>query len=88
VDSFILHRIEIFLSNGMETMSNSGRDYWAIWKQFVPQGVMLEDVLPPALGQSWRRCVAQGLDPYGASSSEGEDIRGILLLAIFMHAGV
>ncbi len=30
-------------------MSNSGRDYWAIWKQFVlqgvMQGVMQEDVL-------------------------------------------
>ena len=58
------------------TVSNSGRDYWAIWKQFVLQGVMQEDVLPPALVQSWRRCAAQGLDPYGASSSIGrEDMR-------------
>jgi transcriptional regulator of acetoin/glycerol metabolism len=40
------------------------RDYWAIWKQFVLQGVMQEDALLPAVAQAWRRCAASGLDPY------------------------
>ena len=39
-------------------------DYWSVWKQFVVHGVMQEDVLPPALMQSWHRCVSLGLDPY------------------------
>jgi transcriptional regulator of acetoin/glycerol metabolism len=43
-------------------------DYWSVWKQFVLHGVMQEDVLPPAVLQSWRRCAALGLDPYGKSS--------------------
>src|SRR5438132_2402366 len=40
-------------------------DYWSVWKQFVLHGVMQEDMLPPSLVQSWRRCAALGLDPYG-----------------------
>src|SRR5579859_5548959 len=40
------------------------RDYWSIWKQFVLQGVMLDETLPPALVKSWKRCAALGLDPY------------------------
>ncbi len=46
-------------------MQSTVCDYWSIWKQFVLQGVMQEDVLPPPLTQSWRRCAALGLDPYG-----------------------
>jgi sigma-54 dependent transcriptional regulator, acetoin dehydrogenase operon transcriptional activator AcoR len=40
-------------------------DYWSVWKQFVLHGVMREDILPPSLVQSWRRCAALGLDPHG-----------------------
>ena len=45
-------------------MQGMTHDYWAAWKQFVLHGVMQEDVLPPALMQSWRRCAALGLGPY------------------------
>jgi len=45
-------------------MQSIVQDYWSVWKQFVLHGVMQEDVLPPALMQSWRRCAALGLDPY------------------------
>ena len=41
------------------------RDYWSVWKQFVLHGVMQDGALPPALIQSWKRCAALGLDPYG-----------------------
>lgn len=51
-------------------MQSIARDYWSIWKQFVLHGVMQEDVLPPALVQSWRRCAGLGLDPYGEVVSE------------------
>src|SRR5437868_4341226 len=50
---------------GAEIMQSTARDYWTIWKQFVLQGMTQEDVLPSALMQSWRRCAAGGLDPYG-----------------------
>src|SRR5215471_18788513 len=46
------------------------RDYWSVWKQFVLHGVTQEDILPPSLMQSWRRCAAQGLDPYGETGPE------------------
>jgi sigma-54 dependent transcriptional regulator, acetoin dehydrogenase operon transcriptional activator AcoR len=46
-------------------MQSTARDYWTVWKQFVLHGITQEDVLPPALMQSWRRCAASGLDPYG-----------------------
>ncbi|HEU0001473.1 MAG TPA: sigma 54-interacting transcriptional regulator [Ktedonobacteraceae bacterium] len=46
------------------------RDYWSIWKQFVLHGVMQDEVLPPALIQSWKRCAALGLDPYGDTAFE------------------
>src|SRR5712691_5703637 len=46
-------------------MADVMQNHWAIWKQFVLQGVMQEDILPPALVQSWRRCATLGLDPYG-----------------------
>ena len=46
-------------------MQGTVHDYWSVWKQFVLHGVMQEDVLPPALMQSWRLCVSLGLDPYG-----------------------
>ena len=45
-------------------MQSTVPDYWSFWKQFVLQGVTPEDVLPPAIMQSWRRCAALGLDPY------------------------
>src|ERR1700694_5120510 len=44
------------------------RDYWSVWKQFVLHGVMQDEVIPPALLQSWKRCAALGLDPYGETS--------------------
>ena len=50
-------------------MQSTLRDYWSVWKQFVLHGVMQEDILPPALMQSWRRCAARGLDPYSARES-------------------
>lgn len=46
------------------------RDYWSVWKQFVLHGVMQDEALPPALIQSWKRCAALGLDPYGDVNSE------------------
>ena len=46
------------------------RDYWSVWKQFVLHGVMQDGVLPPALIQSWKRCAALGLDPYGDMALE------------------
>src|ERR1700730_5126497 len=46
------------------------RDYWSVWKQFVLHGVMQEGALPPALIQSWKRCAALGLDPYGDTARE------------------
>jgi transcriptional regulator of acetoin/glycerol metabolism len=51
-------------------MASIVRDYWTIWKQFVLQGVTHEDALPLALMQSWRRCAASGLDPYGEVACE------------------
>ncbi len=45
-------------------MQSTVPDYWSFWKQFVLQGVTQEDLLPPAIMQSWRRCAALGLDPY------------------------
>ncbi len=51
-----------------EGMQRIARDYWSVWKQFVLHGVMQEDVLPPAVMQSWKRCAALGIDPYGESS--------------------
>lgn len=53
-------------------MQSVARDYWSAWKQFVLQGVMQEDVLPPALMLSWRRCAALGLDPYIDSIQDEE----------------
>lgn len=46
-------------------MLSSVQDYRAIWEQFVLQGRLREELLPPALAQSWRRCAALGLDPCG-----------------------
>jgi transcriptional regulator of acetoin/glycerol metabolism len=51
-------------------MQSTAQDYWSIWQQYVLQGVMREDILPPALMQSWRRCTTLGLDPYGKPGSE------------------
>jgi len=53
-------------------MQGTTREYWSIWKQFVLQGVMQEDLLPPSLVQSWRRCAALGLDPYGSVETNGD----------------
>src|SRR5258708_39240018 len=53
-----------------QTMQSIVRDYLAVWKQCVLHGVTQGDILPPALMQSWRRCVAQGLDPYGETGPE------------------
>ncbi|GAC1304024.1 MAG: sigma-54-dependent Fis family transcriptional regulator [Ktedonobacteraceae bacterium] len=65
-------------------MQDTMRDYWAIWKQFVLQGVMQEDALPPSLVQSWRRCAASGLDPYGSSSpNRREDARATTDAGLF-----
>jgi transcriptional regulator of acetoin/glycerol metabolism len=53
-------------------MQSVARDYWSAWKQFVLQGVTQEELLPPALMQSWRRCAALGLDPYSDSTRDEE----------------
>jgi transcriptional regulator with PAS, ATPase and Fis domain len=53
-------------------MQGMTHDYWAAWKQFVLHGVMQEDVLPPALMQSWRRCAALGLGPYSDRGLEDD----------------
>jgi len=53
-----------------KTMQSTLRDYWSIWKQFVLHGVTQEDMLPPALMQSWRCCVELGLDPYSEIVSQ------------------
>jgi sigma-54 dependent transcriptional regulator, acetoin dehydrogenase operon transcriptional activator AcoR len=45
-------------------MQSSAHDYWSVWKEFTLYNVMQEEILPPAVLQSWRRCVALGLDPY------------------------
>lgn len=47
-------------------------DYWSVWKQFVLHGVMQEDILPPAVMLSWRRCAALGLDPYSERGAEDD----------------
>ena len=70
------------IQRGKETMPDVMRDYWAIWKQFVLQGVMQEDALPPSLVQAWRRCAALGLDPYGSPTfALGENINVVTSLA-------
>src|SRR5579859_8242947 len=51
-------------------MQMRGRDYWSVWKQFVLHGVMQDEALPPALLQSWKRCAALGLDPYGETPAD------------------
>ncbi|HVB73349.1 MAG TPA: sigma 54-interacting transcriptional regulator [Ktedonobacteraceae bacterium] len=51
-------------------MQIGARDYWSVWKQFVLHGVMQDEALPPALIQSWKRCAALGLDPYGDANTE------------------
>ncbi len=53
-------------------MQSVARDYWSAWKQFVLQGVTQEDLLPPALMLSWRRCAALGLDPYSDTIKDEE----------------
>ncbi len=51
-------------------MQIRGRDYWSVWKQFVLHGGMQDEALPPALLQSWKRCAALGLDPYGETPAD------------------
>ncbi|MBA2287169.1 MAG: sigma 54-interacting transcriptional regulator [Ktedonobacteraceae bacterium] len=69
-------------------MQIRGRDYWSAWKQFVLHGVMQDETLPPALLQSWKRCAALGLDPYGEtpadeiSPSAASGISGQLLILV------
>src|SRR5579859_7136964 len=50
-------------------MQQATHDYWTMWNQFVLQGVLREDALPVSLIQSWRRCEALGLDPYGSPAA-------------------
>src|SRR5258708_38387793 len=57
-------------NEGDEAMQSIVRDYWSVWKQFVLHGVTQEEILPPALMLSWRRCEALGLDPYGEIGPE------------------
>jgi transcriptional regulator of acetoin/glycerol metabolism len=65
------NRVEEF-----SNMQSTIHDYWSIWKQFVLHGVMQEDILPPALMQSWRRCAAHGLDPYSERESRDSAVSG------------
>src|SRR6266851_1441225 len=44
-------------------------EYWSAWRQFVLQGTLEEEHLPPLLAQSWRRCAALGLNPYASQAS-------------------
>src|SRR5712692_5776700 len=64
-ETISLDTLETLFNQRAETMQSTAQDYWSSWKQFVLHGVMQEDVLPPALIQSWRRCVTLGLDHYG-----------------------
>src|SRR6266446_4903981 len=57
-------------NEGAEAMQSIVRDYWSVWKQFVLHGITQEEMLPPALMLSWRRCAALGLDPYGEIGPE------------------
>ena len=41
-------------------------EYWEAWRQFVLQGTLEEERLPPSLVQSWRRCASLGLNPYAS----------------------
>src|SRR5579875_1012096 len=60
------------LEKRAEIMQSIPHDYWPVWKQFVLHGVMQEDILPPAVMQSWRRCAALGLDPYSERGAEDD----------------
>ena len=66
-----LQRASCVIEERTTSMQSATRDYWSIWKQFVLQGVMQEDLLPPSLVQSWRRCAAFGLDPYSSLEANG-----------------
>jgi sigma-54 dependent transcriptional regulator, acetoin dehydrogenase operon transcriptional activator AcoR len=57
-------------------MQSSVRDYWSIWKQFTLHNALQEDALPPAILQSWRRCAARDLDPYGSQSTRQPEAHG------------
>ncbi len=55
-------------------------EYWSAWRQFVLQGTLEEEHLPPSLVQSWRRCASLGLNPY-ASQEEASVAREKIGLA-------
>ena len=44
-------------------------EFWFAWRQFVLQGTLEEEHLPPLLLQSWRRCAALGLNPYAGHTT-------------------
>ncbi len=47
-------------------------EYWPAWRQFVLQGILDEEHIPPLLAQAWRRCAGLDLNPYGGQQSEQE----------------
>jgi len=66
----IIPLVAMNANEGAEAMQSIVRDYWSVWKQFVLHGITQEEMLPPALMLSWRRCAALGLDPYGEIGPE------------------
>lgn len=56
-------------------MSARVHHYQRIWQRFVQNGSISEDdVLPPPLLQSWRRCTERGLDVYTAQERPHETL--------------
>ncbi len=49
-------------------MQDSMQDYRRHWQQFIHDGVMQEDVLPPPMRQSWQRCSTLGFNAYQETS--------------------
>jgi transcriptional regulator of acetoin/glycerol metabolism len=52
-------------------------DYRLLWSEFATHGVIQEDLVPPLLLQSWRRCAALELDCYGAVPDAGPVIDAV-----------
>lgn len=51
-------------------MQSIVHNYLETWKQFVLQGTINDDMLPPALIQSWHRCASHRVDPYAFHTPE------------------
>src|ERR1700738_3307549 len=51
-------------------MQHVMHNYLETWQQFVLQGTINDDMLPPSLIQSWRRCASHRVDPYNFRTTE------------------